>query len=170
MEKILTMRYASPLGEMIIGSYSGRLCLCDWVEGRRRRAIDRRLQAWLRAGFEAGASPVVECAAAQLDEYFAGGRREFDLPLVFAGSQFQRAVWEELLKIPYGATITYGEQAQRMGNPKAVRAVASANGVNALSVIVPCHRVVGSGGALTGYGGGLAAKEALLRLESAFRE
>src|SRR5699024_9768956 len=102
----------------------------------------------------------------QLEEYFAGRRREFTLPLRPHGTAFQLAVWERLRAIPYGRTCSYGELAARLGRPTAVRAVAAANGRNPLSIVVPCHRVIGSDGRLVGYGGGLERKQFLLRLES----
>ena len=107
----------------------------------------------------------MEQTARQIDDYFASRRQSFDLPLLFAGSDFQKAVWHALLQIPYGSTISYAELARRIGRPTAVRAVANANGANALSIIVPCHRVIGSNGTLFGYGGGAQAKEMLLNLE-----
>lgn len=112
------------------------------------------------------------CAAAvaQLREYFAGSRRDFDLALELHGTDFQRAVWEELCRIPYGATISYGELARRIGKPSAIRAVGAANGANPIPVIVPCHRVIGSNGTLTGYGGGLHRKERLLEIEGVGRK
>lgn len=103
----------------------------------------------------------------QLDEYFAGERREFDLPLAPAGSAFELAVWQALLEIPYGETASYGQIARRVGAPDAARAVGVANARNPIAVIVPCHRVIGADGTLTGYGGGLERKELLLRLEGA---
>lgn len=124
-----------------------------------------RICRQLRAQTEPGTSAVIESAAAELDEYFAGRRREFSVPVVLAGTAFQRQVWEELLKIPYGETATYADIAVRIGNPKAVRAVATAIGANPISIFVPCHRVVGSDGTLTGYAGGLPAKRYLLTLE-----
>jgi methylated-DNA-[protein]-cysteine S-methyltransferase len=110
-------------------------------------------------------APPLAAAAAQLDEYFAGERREFDLALDLDGTEFQRAVWDELRRIPYGETISYGEQARRLGRIERVRAVGAANGRNPISIIVPCHRVIGANGSLTGYGGGLDRKRALLALE-----
>ena len=101
----------------------------------------------------------------QLTEYFAGRRRQFDLPLHMEGTDFQRRVWAELREIPYGETISYGELARRIGQPGAARAVGLANGRNPISIIVPCHRVIGAGGGLTGYGGGLERKQLLLALE-----
>lgn len=112
-------------------------------------------------------SDAERCAhvAAQLAEYFAGRRRTFDLELAADGTDFQRAVWRELRRIPYGTTISYAELARRVGKPKAVRAVGAANGHNPIPIVVPCHRVIGADGSLTGFGGGLASKRALLRLE-----
>ena len=104
---------------------------------------------------------------AQLDAYFAGARRHFDLPLALAGSAFQRRVWAALMEIPYGSTISYGELAKRIGDANASRAVGLANGRNPVSIIVPCHRVIGANGNLTGYGGGLDNKRWLLRHEGA---
>ena len=107
---------------------------------------------------------------AQLDEYFAGTRRRFDLPLAPRGTPFQLKVWRELRKIPYGKTITYATLAHRAGNDDACRAVGAANGRNPLPIVVPCHRVIGADGSLTGFGGGLDAKRALLRLEGAWAD
>ena len=101
----------------------------------------------------------------QLDEYFTGQRTDFSLALNPIGTEFQKAVWKELRKIPYGSTINYGELAKRIGNPKASRAVGAANGKNPIGIIVPCHRVIGKDGSLTGFGGGLSVKELLLKLE-----
>jgi methylated-DNA-[protein]-cysteine S-methyltransferase len=109
--------------------------------------------------------PVAE-AARQLREYFAGKRAEFDLPLAPAGTVFQRSVWRQLQEIPYGETISYGELARRVGNPKASRAVGTANGMNPLPIVIPCHRVIAGDGTLGGFGGGLPTKRTLLALES----
>jgi methylated-DNA-[protein]-cysteine S-methyltransferase len=113
------------------------------------------------------AGGVFPAAAAQLERYFAGESRAFDVPVALHGTPFQRAVWEELLSIPYGSTATYGELAARLGRPSASRAVGAATGRNPVSIVVPCHRVVGSSGALTGYAGGVPRKRALLTLEGA---
>ncbi len=109
---------------------------------------------------------VLREAKRQLSEYFAGQRREFDLPLRPSGTEFQLRVWQALREIPYGRTATYADIARAVGRPKAFRAVGQANHVNPISILIPCHRVVGSDGSLTGYGGGLDAKTALLALES----
>ena len=111
------------------------------------------------------ADDVLTEAQRQLEEYFAGTRTQFDIPLNPAGTEFQRAVWRALQDIPYGETVSYGDIARSIGRPKACRAVGQANHVNPISIIIPCHRVVGSGGSLTGYGGGLPVKEMLLMLE-----
>lgn len=160
-------RYESPCGALMLGSLSDRLCLCDWLVEKHRGLVDSRLQHMLGSEFEEGTSDVIERAAAQLDEYFTGRRRAFDVPLLFVGTDFQKAVWNELLDIPFGQTISYGEMARRIGMPKAVRAVANANGANAISIFAPCHRVIGSDRSLTGYSGGLETKRALLELEGA---
>lgn len=149
----------------MLGSLGNRLCMCDWQAAKRRRRIGGRLERLLNAGFREQTSGVIQAAAAQLDEYFAGKRKVFDVPLLFAGTDFQMKVWNELLAIPYGELMSYGEMARRIGMPKAVRAVANANGANSISIFAPCHRVVGSDHSLTGYGGGLDAKCRLLELE-----
>ncbi|MBY5992533.1 methylated-DNA--[protein]-cysteine S-methyltransferase [Ferrimonas balearica] len=110
-------------------------------------------------------SPLTETAKAQLTEYFAGHRRHFSLPLAPAGTAFRQAAWQALQAIPYGETRCYADQAQTMGNPKAVRAVGAANGANPIAIVIPCHRVIGKGGSLTGYAGGLDRKARLLALE-----
>jgi len=116
-------------------------------------------------GFEKAESPLIKKAAAQLDEYFSGKRKVFDLPLKLNGTDFQVAVWKALQKIPFGETRSYGEIARAIGKPKAVRAVGMANNRNPIVIIVPCHRVIGHDGSLTGYGGGLELKRQLLELE-----
>jgi methylated-DNA-[protein]-cysteine S-methyltransferase len=114
---------------------------------------------------ESARGPLAE-AVRQLREYFAGRRTEFDLPLAPEGTEFQRTVWLRLQEIPYGETISYGELAKRVGNPKASRAVGAANGQNPIPIVIPCHRVIGSNGKLTGFGGGLPTKQHLLQLEA----
>jgi methylated-DNA-[protein]-cysteine S-methyltransferase len=114
---------------------------------------------------ESARGPVGQ-AVKQLREYFAGQRADFDLPLLPEGTEFQRSVWRNLQDIPYGETISYGELAKRVGNPKASRAVGAANGQNPIPIVIPCHRVIGANGKLTGFGGGLPTKEALLALET----
>lgn len=163
--KILVRRYCSPCGELLLGSYGDRLCLCNWVDEKHPGRVERRLQTLLKGVYEEGMSDVVQEAAGQLDGYFRHERTAFDVPLLTAGTDFQKKVWSMLLEIPYGETFTYGGMAERLGMPGAVRAVANANGANALSIFIPCHRIIGSDRSLTGYGGGLEAKKFLLELE-----
>ena len=169
LKTVKITRYQSPVGEMIVGSFADKLCICDWGVEKRRNTIDRRICRHLNAEYETGMSEIIRNAISQLDEYFNGSRTEFTIPVVFTGSDFQCSVWSELMKIPYGTTISYAELARRINNPKAVRAVASANATNPISIFVPCHRVIGSNHKLTGYGGGLQAKQELLALEARMR-
>lgn len=164
---VKTQCYHSPCGDLLLGSLDGKLCLCDWQAEGCREQVTNRLRRLLHAEFEEGVSEVIAETARQLDEYFARRRKTFSIPLLFAGTDFQKAVWRELLLIPYGQTVSYRELALRIGKPKAVRAVANANGANALSIFAPCHRVIGSDRTLTGYAGGLEAKRQLLSLEGA---
>lgn len=166
-DKVIRIQYyQSPCGELILGSFGDKLCLCDWVNEERRKTIDSRIQKMLQARYETGMSETIATAITQLDEYFAQKRTAFDVPLLLLGTDFQKAVWNELLKVPYGTTKSYAGLSSQLGNPKAVRAVAAANGANAISIFIPCHRIIGSNQKLTGYAGGLTAKKALLELES----
>lgn len=165
-KKIVTRTYESPCGTLKLGSFGDKLCLCDWQVEKHRNHVENRLRRILDSEFEEGASAAIDNAIAQLEEYFNGKRQEFDIPLLFVGTDFQKKVWNQLLSIPFGKTISYGEMARQIGMPKAVRAVANANGANSISIFAPCHRVIGSDHTLTGYGGGLAAKEYLLKLEN----
>lgn len=148
----------------------GRLRLVATDQGLSRLLFDRH--AGEDSGSENGHTesdehPVLATAAAQLSEYFAGQRREFDIPLDLAGTEFQRAAWTALAGVPYGETRSYRQQAEAIGRPKAVRAIGAANGRNPVPIVLPCHRIVGSDGSLTGYGGGLSIKEYLLNHERA---
>ena len=162
---IRVQRYVSPCGELMLGAWEGQLCLCNWSKEKHPGRVEARLQRLLRATYREESSDITQEAARQLDEYFRRERRTFDLPLLFAGTSFQKQVWQRLLEIPYGQTLSYGGLAARLGQPKAVRATANANGANALSIIVPCHRIIGSDHSLTGYGGGTDTKKFLLELE-----
>ncbi|WP_297335159.1 methylated-DNA--[protein]-cysteine S-methyltransferase [Algoriphagus sp.] len=167
MEKIQVQTFKSPVGELILGSYQEQLCLCDWTFRKMRKTVDARVQKGLNSTFESEKSRVIEQTIRQLEEYFDQKRKVFDIPLLWIGSEFQRLVWGKLLEIPFGETRSYGALARELGNPDAIRAVATANGANALSILIPCHRVIGSDGSLVGYAGGLEAKKKLLRLEDA---
>lgn len=155
----------TPYGELILGSHEGRLCLCDWRYRTRRDAVDSRIRKGLAAEYVEEDDEVLRDARSQLGEYFGRRRKRFDLPLRTVGTRFQKAVWQQLVEIPFGRTTTYLELAEALGDRNAVRAVASANGANALSIIIPCHRVIGSNGKLVGYAGGLKTKADLLGLE-----
>lgn len=163
---IQIQHYQSPCGELILGSYGDKLCLCDWQNEERREIIDKRIQKGLQAQYLESDSEVIQKTIAQLDEYFDLKRKIFDIPLLFVGTDFQKTVWNELLNISYGMTESYAGLSQRLGKSKAIRAVAAANGANAISIIVPCHRIIGTNRQLVGYAGGLSAKQLLLELES----
>ncbi len=147
-----------------------RLAACDaglvavWMSAQRHVPDDVPAH-WSPAGGDARTTAILDATRRQLDAYFAGTLTAFDLPLAADGTAFQRSVWHALCTIRYGETISYGELARRIGAPKAVRAVGLANGRNPLSIVVPCHRVIGADGSMTGYGGGLERKEYLLALE-----
>jgi len=166
MNKIHIQYFKTTFGELIIGSLNEYLCLCDWRYRKMRLEIDDRIQSILGAKYSEENSDIIKRTIDQLQEYFNKERQEFTIPLQFAGTDFQKRVWEELLKIPYGKTETYMGLTQRLGDEKAIRAVASANGANAVSIIVPCHRIIGSKGDLTGYAGGIRVKRKLLQLEN----
>ena len=150
----------------MLGSFGDKLCLCDWQVEKHRDHVDRRLKRMLNAEFVSGTSPIISQAIKELDEYFRRERRDFTVPLLFTGTDFQKKVWNGLLDVRYGETISYAQLSERIGMPKAVRAVANANGANSMSIFAPCHRVIGSDRSLTGYGGGIDAKRYLLELES----
>mgnify|MGYP000111992377 CR=1 FL=1 len=170
MSDILISYYKSPVGEIILGSFGDKLCLADWRYRKMRTAIDARIQKGLNAEYKEGEDEVLKQAVSQLDEYFGGDRKEFCLPLLYIGTDFQKQVWNALCSIPFGKTETYLGLSRSLGNEKAIRAVATANGANAISIIVPCHRIIGSDGSLVGYAGGLPAKKKLLALENPERE
>jgi len=166
MNQIHIQYIHTPVGEMIFGSYDDKLCIADWRYRKGRDTIDKRVQKGLSATFIEEESSVLVKAKEELGEYFKGHRKTFDTPLLLVGTEFQKNVWEALMQTPYGATASYGELAQNIDNEKAVRAVASAVGANAVSIFVPCHRIIGSDGSLTGYAGGLDAKSELLEIEN----
>lgn len=167
MNKIINIQhYFSPCGELVLASYADKLCLCDWSDNPFAERNKRRLERYLKASFKTETTPVLEEAKRQLDEFFAGKRKAFDIQIRLVGTDFQQQVWNALLNIPYGATKSYKEIAQCIGKSKAVRAVAGAIGANSISILIPCHRVIGSNRSLTGYAGGLVAKKMLLGMET----
>ena len=165
MNKISIQYFKTTYGELIMGSFNDKLCLCDWRYRKMRAAIDSRIQKGLNADYQEEDSSLIQNTKKQLNEYFNGERTEFDIPLLMVGTDFQQSVWQQLLQIPYGKTVSYLALAQKMDKKKAIRAIASANGANAISIVVPCHRIIGSDGKLVGYAGGLNTKRKLLLLE-----
>ena len=147
----------SPVGPLLLAGDQEALHVLAFGVGSRPRGIDASWQPDVRG--------VLGPIRKELDQYFAGRLKKFSTPVAFNGTQFQTTVWQELRRIPYGETISYLELAKRIKNPAAVRAVGMANGANPIAIIVPCHRVIGSNGSLTGFGGGLPTKRALLELE-----
>ena len=165
MSAIYIQKYSSPCGDLMLGEFENKLCLCDWVVPVHLEENILRLKKILKTQTIEEAKTVTNFAAGQLDEYFKKQRKTFDVPIAFIGTDFQIRVWKELQKVPYGQTLSYAGLAEKAGNRKAVRAVANVNAINPISIFLPCHRIIGSNGKLTGYGGGLAAKKYLLDLE-----
>lgn len=165
MPAIITQYYQSPVGELILGTLQNKLCLCNWRDKKNKAAVERRLFKHFNGSFTSGNNATLETTIKQLSEYFSGQRTQFELPIMTAGTEFQKQVWEALQTIEYGQTVSYLALAKKMGQPRAIRAVANANAANALSIIIPCHRIIGSNGKLVGYAGGLAAKQGLIKLE-----
>jgi AraC family transcriptional regulator of adaptative response/methylated-DNA-[protein]-cysteine methyltransferase len=162
---VAVTRILTPLGPMIAGATDEGLCLLEFADRRMLETQIGRIEKALRARALPGTSPHVALLEQQLAEYFAGGRQTFTVPLVTAGTPFQERVWRALRDIPHGETRSYQDQAFAIGQPTAVRAVARANGDNRISILIPCHRVIGKSGELVGYGGGLWRKRRLLDLE-----
>ena len=165
--QILIKSWKSPVGELILGSIDDKLCLCDWKYRKLRDQVDSRIKEALNASFIEEESSVILKTISQLKEYFDGTRETFDIPLRLAGTPFQVSVWKSLLRVNYGYTESYLGLATIFGKAEAIRAVASANGANAISILIPCHRIIGKNGKLTGYAGGINAKKDLLLLEGA---
>lgn len=163
---IYTTRILTPIGPMLAGGTSEGICLLEFVDRRMLETQIQRVSHLLRARVLPGENRYFELLKRQLDEYFASKRQQFDIPLVLAGTPFQQKVWSLLQSIPFGETRSYKQQAEALGEPAAIRAVARANGDNRISILIPCHRVIGSTGELVGYGGGLWRKQYLLKLES----
>jgi AraC family transcriptional regulator of adaptative response/methylated-DNA-[protein]-cysteine methyltransferase len=163
---ILVSRIESPLGPLVAGATRDGICLLEFTGPKRLAAQLAALRRRFHAATASGRNDHTDRLERQLAEYFAGRRRRFDLRLVTPGTPFQLRVWRELARIPFGETRTYGDLARRLGVPSASRAVGHANGSNPVSIVLPCHRLIGANGALTGYGGGVWRKRKLLELES----
>jgi O-6-methylguanine DNA methyltransferase len=152
----------TPVGKMFAGATDEGICLFDFQYRKSIDSIMKRIATLSRDEFSENEHPHFEMLERQIAEYFSGVRKEFDLPLHLLGTTFQKQVWEGLLTIPYGETRSYKQQSVFLGNEKAIRAVAGANGENGIAIIIPCHRVIGENGSLIGYGGGLERKKWLL--------
>jgi len=164
------VRLDTPIGGMTALATDEALCALEFHNGERLTRLERRLDRWYAPfSFEEGANPIIDAARAWLASYFAGGDDAPPVPLDMRGAPFERRVWEELRRIPRGATTSYGAIARRLGDAGASRAVGMANGANPIAIIVPCHRVIGANGSLTGYGGGLDRKTWLLDHERRWR-
>lgn len=161
--------YTSPAGKLLLAEYDGELCLCLWANDCHEKVI-AKLEHQLNTLSTLNKTSILTEAIQQLDEYFAGNRQSFDLPLRIITTDFRQAICHLLQEIPFGQTESYMALAQLFGNTKAIRAVASACGANPISIFIPCHRIIGSNGKLTGYNGGLEAKKILLDLERTLGE
>ncbi len=167
-EKIINLkRIETPLGTMIACADENGICMLEFSDRKALPTELKDISKYFDANIIQGENPHFKTLEKELKEYFAGKLKDFTIPLSPVGTDFQKKVWEVLRKIPYGTTRSYSQQAEILGNPKAVRAVANANGLNKISIIIPCHRVIGSDGTLTGYGGGIWRKQKLLELEKA---
>ncbi|MBV2224621.1 MAG: methylated-DNA--[protein]-cysteine S-methyltransferase, partial [Cloacibacterium sp.] len=160
-------RIETPLGTMYAAATDEGICMLEFTDRKMLETELKHLSKSLNANIIQGENSHFKILDEQLTEYFEGKRKEFTVPLQFVGSDFQKSVWEILMKIPYGETWSYAKQSEILGDSKKVRAVANANGMNKISILVPCHRVIGSDGNLTGYGGGIWRKQKLLELEGA---
>ena len=157
--------YSSPCGDLLLGASDGWLVCCDWRSSWERDVSPLELEELLAPSADAVNEAVLTEAVSQLSAYFLGERRFFDLPYRVEGTDFQRSVWQAIGLIPYGKTSTYGALSEVIGRAKAFQAVGTATGANRLSIIIPCHRVLGTDGSMRGYAGGLDRKVALLTLE-----
>jgi len=163
---IFTKQIETPLGGMLAGATDEGICLFDFEYRKMMSSIQKRICTGLDSEMQEGGHKYFDVLEKQIGEYFSGIRKEFDLPLLLVGTPFQKDVWNALIQIPYGETRSYKRQSIALGNEKAIRAVAGANGENGIAIIVPCHRVIGENGSLTGYGGGLWRKKWLLEHEA----
>jgi len=166
---ITVTRILTPLGPMLAGATENGICLLEFVDRRMIETQIKRLKNLFKAEFVPGSNKYFDVLNTQIQDYFLGKRKNFDIPLILKGTSFQEKVWKELQTIPYGVTRSYQEQADHIGNIQAVRAVAKANGDNRIAIIIPCHRVIGKNGKLTGYGGGLWRKQYLLDHEIRYK-
>ncbi len=164
--KINIQYHKTKYDELMLGSFDKKLCLLDFRYRKNKNTVNNRIKKGLDAYFVEKDDNILQKTRTQLDEYFNCKRKYFDIPLLTVGTIFQKSVWKELIKVHYGETSSYKRIAEKIGNKKAVRAVAGANAANSIGLIIPCHRIIGNNGALVGYAGGLPLKKRLLRLEN----
>ncbi len=165
MDEVRFQCHQTELGELVLASFEGTLCLLGFGYEEMGGAVGGRIKKGLGAVFVERDDEVLAETRRQVDQYLNGRRREFDIPLLLVGTDFQKSVWEALMSVPYGLTSRYKQIAEDIDSQRAVRAVGNACKANPIAIIVPCHRIIGSGGGLVGYGGGLSLKRRLLDLE-----
>ena len=165
LNQINIQYYKTKIGELILGSFDNKLCLLDYRYRRMRKTVDERISKGLDEEFIDKDDDILRITRKQIDEYLLGERKDFDIPVLMIGTDFQKSVWNYLMQVKYGEIATYLDLAKKIDNEKAVRAVAAANGANSIALIIPCHRIIGSDGELVGYAGGVTVKQRLLKLE-----
>ena len=165
MNQVNIQLHKTEIVEVILGSFRGKLCLLDFVKGKARGTVEDGIRQVLDAELVEQDDEILRETRRQFDEYLEGQRKEFDIPVLMVGTDFQKNVWNAVMKVPYGATSTYSQMARDIGKERAVRAVGNAMAANPIVIIIPCHRIVGSDRMLVGYGGGLSLKKRLLTLE-----
>lgn len=164
-ENINVSYQKTEIGELIFASYKDEICILDFRYRKLREKLNQRIKDYLKCEFIECETKVIKLAKKQIKEYLENKRKEFEIPLLFIGSDFEKKVWKGLEKVKYGKTISYLELAKNINKVEAVRAVANANGKNSIGIILPCHRIISSNGELGGYGGGVSIKKKLLNLE-----
>ena len=166
MNAIHIQYYKTTIGNLILGCFQNRLCMLDFRDRKTRSTVDKRIKQGLNADFIERDHDLLQKTRQQIEQYLSGYRKQFDIPISMVGSDFQKQVWQQLLLLSYGQTASYLTLAKKINNEKAVRALASANGANAIALIIPCHRIIESNGRLGGYSGGLTVKKRLLEIEA----
>ena len=166
MNAIHIQYYKTTIGNLILGCFQKRLCMLDFRDRKTRSTVDKRIKQGLNADFIERDHDLLQKTRQQIEQYLSGYRKQFDIPISMVGSDFQKQVWQQLLLLSYGQTASYLTLAKKINNEKAVRALASANGANAIALIIPCHRIIESNGRLGGYSGGLTVKKRLLEIEA----